>query len=224
MTSFYRTLLPTKDVLVFDIGANVGLFAEVFSSLGARVIAVEPNPDCVRHIELAYGDGGISTIQAAAGPKNGLVRINLSDLRDDISSVSTEWIEAVQRENSCYKGLWSRQLTVPMVTLDTLIDHYGVPGFIKIDVEGFEEGVLDGLSVQPGLLSFEFSSSHPEETLRCLDKEIFDSGSTFNFANSDPTRFELDTWVGKAQMKAALSSMDENIRYGDIFVRSPRQN
>src|ERR1700674_5476267 len=61
MSRFFRTLIP-PDALVFDIGANVGLFAEVFSSLGARVIAVEPISDCVRHIQLAYPNERIEVI------------------------------------------------------------------------------------------------------------------------------------------------------------------
>ena len=35
-----------------------------------------------------------------------------------------------------YPGIWSRQNIVPMLTLDTLIEHFGMPQFIKIGVEG----------------------------------------------------------------------------------------
>lgn len=49
MTEFYRGVLRSGD-LVFDIGANVGVLSGVFASIGARVIALEPNGDCVRHI------------------------------------------------------------------------------------------------------------------------------------------------------------------------------
>src|SRR5260221_39751 len=51
MQEFYSSLLP-DGALVFDVGANVGTMTRVFSSLGARILAVEPNPDCVRRIEL----------------------------------------------------------------------------------------------------------------------------------------------------------------------------
>jgi FkbM family methyltransferase len=223
MTSFYGTLLPPA-ALVFDIGANVGLFSGVFSSLGASVVAVEPNPDCIRHIELSYASAKISTIQAIAGPRNGLATINVSDKRDDLSSVSVEWIAAVQREHGDYKALWSRLLTVPMVTLDTLVDHYGLPNFIKIDVEGFEEGVLDGLSNPPALLSFEFNSLYLDATFRCLDKGLFNIGSTFNFAIGDPVRFELGNWVGREQLKKALNTMKGRERYGDVFVKRSEYN
>ncbi len=99
----------------------------------------EPNTDCVRHIQLSYGSLGVETIQAVAGPQNGLAVIHISDRRDDISSLSRGWMEAIQREHKEYSGLWTRETTLPMITLDALIAHYGQPEFIKVDVEGFDQ-------------------------------------------------------------------------------------
>lgn len=222
MLAFYRPLVP-KDALVFDIGANVGILAEIFSSLGARVIALEPNSDCVRHIQLSYGGAKLETIQAVAGPKNGLATLNVSDKRDDVSSLSNEWIAAIQQQHTEYKGLWSKQVTIPMLTLDTLIAHYGMPHFIKIDVEGFEESVLEGLSTQPAMLSFEFNLAYLDAALRCLDKPVFANDTFFNYAMGDPTSFELKNWVGKEELGALLSGMEKRDRHGDIFVRPSRR-
>jgi FkbM family methyltransferase len=220
MTTFYRPLIqPTN--LVFDIGANLGILAHIFSSLGARVIALEPNADCVRHIQLSYECDQIETIQAVAGADNGVAVLNVSDERDDISSMSTEWITAIKNEHAEYRDLWSRKVTVPVLTLDTLIKHYGVPYFIKIDVEGFEESVLKGLSTQPPLLSFEFNRALPDATDRCLELGIFASGSVFNFAMGDPVKFELPEWVGKNELRESLGRLEKGDRYGDIFVKAP---
>ena len=223
MREFYTSLIPADNALVFDIGANVGSFAEVFESLCARVISLEPNPDCVRHIELAYGTGRVSTIQAVAGPKDGLATLNLSDERDDVSSLCAEWIEAIRREHSEYAKLWNRQVTVPMVRIDTLIEHYGMPNFIKIDVEGFEESVLDGLSKQPMLTSFEFNLAYLDAAMRCLEKPVFGRLSEFNFTFGDPVRFELAEWVGKEELKEMLGRHERRDRHGDIFVRHVSQ-
>jgi FkbM family methyltransferase len=219
MAKFYRSLVP-PEALVFDIGANVGLFSEIFSSLGAKVVAIEPNGDCVRHIQLSYAEARIEVIQAVAGSANGLATIHLSDDRDDISSVSSEWIEAIKREHRDYDGLWSRRVPVPMLTLDTLIAYYGSPYFIKIDVEGFEESVLDGLSAQPPLLSFEFNTAYLESAIRCLDKKCFDRESVFNLAIGDPSGFELEKWIDKQELKQILSRLGYGDKHGDIFVHS----
>ena len=225
MREFYRSVLR-PGALVFDIGANVGVLSAVFASLGARVVALEPNADCVRHIQLAYANMQIEVIQAAVGATNGLAVLNVSDERDVRSSVSDDWMKAMGGQDESYHGIWSRQNIVPMLTLDTLIEHFGMPQFIKIDVEGFEEKVLSGLSVQPSLISFEFTAAFLATAMRCLDMKVFRESSTFNFAyNGDwgyLARFEHAAWLGKKDLKKALLAIEGSNRQGDIFVKAPK--
>jgi FkbM family methyltransferase len=224
MTEFYRGIIKPGG-LVFDIGANVGVLSAVFASLGARVVAVEPNADCMRHIQLSYGDKLIEAIQAAAGAKNGLAVLNVSDERDVRSSISDDWIEVMGGQDESYRGIWSRQNVVPMLTLDTLIGHFGVPNFIKIDVEGFEENVLAGLSTQPPLISFEFTAAFLAPAMRCLDMGLFQADSMFNYTyNVDwgyPAQFERKDWLDKAGLKKALLDIEGSEHQGDIFVKEP---
>lgn len=219
---FYGPLLP-ENALVFDVGANVGVYSSVFSSLGARVVALEPNPDCVRLIQLCHGVAQIEALQVAAGPRNGLASMSISDKVDQISSMSEDWIASIQRVHSDYVGLWSRKLTVPVVTLDTVIQHFGLPYFVKIDVEGFEESVLDGLSQQPELLSFEFNTAFLDAALRCADHKLFSDTSVFNFALGDPSAFALPHWVAREELKDILRAMGQDAgvleQQGDIFVK-----
>jgi FkbM family methyltransferase len=224
MREFYRGLLP-PGALVFDIGANVGVLSAVFASLGTRVVALEPNEDCVRHIQLSYGDKQIEVIKAAVGAKNGLAVLNVSDERDVRSSVSDDWMKTMAGQDESYRGIWSRQNIVPLVTLDTLIEHFGMPQLIKIDVEGFEEKVLSGLSLQPPLISFEFTARFLAPAMRCLEKEVFRDGSMFNFAyNADwgyPARFEREAWLEKKDLKKALLGIEGSDFQGDVFVKAP---
>lgn len=223
LNRFYSSLLPT-DVLVFDIGANTGQYAEALESAGARVIAVEPNSDCVRHIELSYASRRIQVIQAAVGGRNGLAEIKISDERDDVSTLSVAWMTTLKSHHDNYLNLWNRVNVVPMVTLDALIEHYGLPHYIKIDVEGFEEAVLDGLSVQPHLLSFEFNLAWLKIALACLDKLIFSGNSSFNFVwGTSPGEFQLSNWLSLKEFKEKVISLESSPgardRHGDIFIR-----
>jgi methyltransferase, FkbM family len=167
MQAFYAGLLP-KGALVFDIGANVGTMTQVFASLGAKVVAVEPNADCARHIELSTSRATVEVLQAAVGEANGVAALKVSDRKDKMSSLSAGWREAVTNENQGYQGQWNREVTVPMVTLDALVGRYGMPAYIKVDVEGYEEQVLKGLSKCPPLVSFEFNRVFLEPALRAL--------------------------------------------------------
>jgi len=141
--------------------------------------------------------------------------------------MSDDWIVSIQSVHPDYSGQWARKATVPIVTLDTVIQHFGVPYFIKIDVEGFEEKVLDGLSIQPPLVSFEFNTAFLEATFRCLDYELFSAESLYNLAFGDPSEFALPQWVGREDLKRQLKEIDKAAagaeRQGDIFVRHPGQ-
>jgi FkbM family methyltransferase len=224
MTDFYRKLLP-PDELVFDIGANAGVMSATFASVGARVIALEPNADCARHIQLSYSGKRIQVIQAAAGARNGLAVLNISDEWDLTSSLSEDWMEAIQKKDWRYRGNWRRQTVVPLLTLDALIEHFGVPYFIKIDVEGFEEQVLSGLSIQPRLLSFEFHNAFISASLRCLDLDVFARGSTFNLVSNStwgyPARFDSEIWLQKEELRRRLLNFSDGDNQGDIFVKVP---
>jgi FkbM family methyltransferase len=222
LTRFYGALLP-KEALVFDIGANVGMLAEVFCTVGATVVAVEPNADCVRHIQLSYANLPIQALQMVAGSRNGVATIHMSDERDDMSSLSDDWIATMRKRHGEFARLWARDVTVPMLTLDALVEHYGTPYFIKIDVEGAEESVLDGLSVQPPLLSFEFNGARPDDAAACLGHRVIGPDSLFNVALEDPVEFELDSWVDRNAMKSALAEFTGTDIYGDVFVTGGRR-
>jgi FkbM family methyltransferase len=211
--------LVSHGSLVFDIGANKGHYSSVFQSLGLRTIAVEPNPDCVRHIQISY-EPDIETLQVAVGERNGLVTFNLSDEKDELSSLSENWIASLQRVRPDYVGLTARKVTVPVVTLDSLIEQFGVPYYIKIDVEGCEEG---GLSVQPELLSFEFNTAFVGTALRCLEHGLFRGGNLFNLLMEYSSAFAFPQWMEKERLKQALKHMEQETgsgdHPGDIFVK-----
>lgn len=226
MKDFYGRIIQ-PGTLVFDIGANVGVLSACFASLGANVVAVEPNSDCVRHLTLSYADKNITVIQAAIGAQMGLATLNIADERDVRSSVSDEWISTMSEQDETYEGLWSRRTIVPMVTLDSLIQQFGMPHFIKIDVEGFEEKVLSGLSRQPHLLSFEFTAAFLAPALQCLSKGVFQDHSTFEFAFNSPDwgypeRFEGEHWMEREELEKTLLRLEGTDKQGDIFVRAPQ--
>ena len=220
MRQFYSSLL-TDGALVFDVGANVGTMTQVFASVGAKVIAIEPNPDCVRHIELATDRKTVEVLQAVAGETNGLGVLHVSDRKDKMSSLSAEWRETVSKENRDYTGMWKRELTVPMITLDALIKRYGLPAYIKIDVEGYEEQVLKGLCQLPTLLSFEFNRLLLDPVWRALDSAIFDT-ARFNYTLVDPVKFELSEWTDREGIKEKIMSLGSGPGLGDIFARAGR--
>ena len=73
LDTLYGPFLRPGD-LAFDIGAHVGDRTASFRRLGARVVALEPQPACFRALRLIHGrDADVTLVRAAAGrrPRRG---------------------------------------------------------------------------------------------------------------------------------------------------------
>jgi len=143
-----RRLLRQGDTAI-DVGANVGyptiLFAAAVGRTG-QVIALEPGPLTFSLLQrTAQAWSNVSCIQVAASNSEGETRfferedLDISSLRPDPTA---------------------RSVSVPTTTVDHLFRQYGRPQFVKIDVEGFEHLVLEGMSqlladASPPIILFE---------------------------------------------------------------------
>jgi FkbM family methyltransferase len=63
------------------------------------------------------------------------------------NTLTTKWVAALQRDSKRFGHSleFGKQLQIRTTTLDQLFRDYGVPFFVKIDVEGHELSVLLGL-------------------------------------------------------------------------------
>src|SRR5438067_164081 len=95
MSGLYRQFLGPGD-LGFDVGAHVGSRVRAWRRLGVRVIAIEPQPDCLRVLRLLYGrDRGVTIEPRAVGARAGRARLAVSTATPTVSSMSPEWIESM---------------------------------------------------------------------------------------------------------------------------------
>lgn len=209
----HRTLLPSN-ALVFDIGAHTGEYSDIFASLGARVVALEPNP-ALTAILRRTSPRKVTIIEAAAGREVGKSRLRLCSA-SAMSSMSADWIATTQRHERLKGFAWQEEVEVTVITIDSLRKQFGDPDFIKIDVEGFEFQVLSGMSKQPGLLSFEFNTEAMDACFNCL--ETFSPLSQFNFVLGTPARMHLSNWVAKPELVQHLRSVVSAQTFGDVFV------
>ncbi len=158
-----------KDDLVFDIGSHVGDRVAAFRRLGARVIAVEPQPALAKALRLIYGrDKRVSIVESAVGREPGKVALKLNLDNPTVSTASEAFIAAAHDAPGWEGQQWIRTVEVPVTTLDALIARLGLPRFIKIDVEGYEAEVLAGLSLPAPALSFEFTTIQRDIACACV--------------------------------------------------------
>ena len=229
MIAFYAQFV-SKGNLVFDVGANVGEYTEVFLELGARVVAIEPNPSCASLLEQIPPRQRVVVKRAALGNTKSEAILHLCDL-DGLSTLSSDWLGVARSIPRLAGRDWSRSVKVPVTTLDVLIREYGSPQFIKIDVEGYEQAVLSGLSRLPMCLSFEYHNEFVNAAIACVRASCFSPAAQFNLTLGNPLgwkpkplKFVSDEWVSSEKMAEQLEKGDplNAGTYGDIFVREPR--
>ncbi len=220
MRTFYSAIAGPGE-LVFDVGANVGNRTKVFLRLGARVIAIEPQPSCASLLAEAFGaDPRVTLVREALGAAPGMARMRLSEATT-ISSMSSNWIEAVRSSGRFASYRWDRTISVPVTTLDALIERHGAPVFIKIDVEGFEFEVLKGLSRPVRLVSFEFTPECAETALSCIARLELLGFSQFNYSAEETMRFESAEWSSASDLCTRLEALRGDVRvFGDVYARA----
>lgn len=215
--AFYRQFMSKGD-LVFDVGANMGNRAKVFHELGARVVAFEPQLSCYHFLEEVFaGRDSLRLVNGALGKTESVGEMFVADW-DILSSLSPAWMEAVQKTGRFSGCKWDRRQTVRIATLDQAIRDFGMPAFVKIDVEGYEYEVLQGLSVPLKCLSIEFVAEYIGNALKCIDRLSAIAPIEARLSYGESMEFQMPSWVGADEIKQALTAIDSSLG-GDCYIR-----
>jgi FkbM family methyltransferase len=186
--------------LVFDVGANHGSYAaRLLRSRPSLIIACEPQPGLSLQLRERFAAcPEVKFVDKAIGAAPGMIPMSISEDGDQVSSCRPEWKEVFPDQN------FSKTVDVPVTTLDALIVEFGMPGFCKVDVEGFEPEVLAGLSRQIPAMSLEFTPKVPHIT-RALLKRLGELGyRRINYALHEVFNFVLPKDVTPSQAETVL--------------------
>ncbi|MGE3148704.1 MAG: FkbM family methyltransferase [Pseudorhodoplanes sp.] len=218
MHRLYARFVKPGD-LVFDVGAHVGDRTGAFRRLGARVVAVEPQPALVTTLRVLYGrDRMVTIVPAAVGRQDGTVEMMVNVANPTVSTISPQFIAASQGAPGWEGQRWSRTINVPMTSLDALIARHGRPSFIKIDVEGFEEEALAGLSQAVPALSFEFTTIQREMARACLARCEALGFRRFNAALGESQQLAHEEWQAAGRMQDWVQVLPDKANSGDIYA------
>ncbi len=169
--------LVRSGMTVWDIGANVGLFAFAAAGLGAQVLAVEGDTWLAHllHRSVLLNGLPVTVLPAAVADTNGIGQMHLSDQG---------------RASNSLQGSGPGGQTILTITLDWLLEHFPAPQLIKIDIEGMEYAALQGarqvVTLKPTILC-EVTQNH-----EMVGRFLTEAGYTM-YAAGEKERTPLET-------------------------------
>ncbi len=214
LARFYARFLGPGD-LAIDGGAHLGTRTRAFLALGARVVAVEPHPLFARILRWRFREERrVFVLEAALAGGEGRLHLHRSATAPTVSTADPGFRDFMRRRGVRF-GPGSE---VPALGLDALLRRFGIPAFVKLDLEGMEAEVLEGLSQPLRALSFEHLPGREEATCRCLRHLARLGRYRYGFVIGERSRFALED-VAAAELTARLAELR---RAGDVYAwRAP---
>jgi FkbM family methyltransferase len=217
-----------KGDLIFDIGANGGDKVDVFLRLGARVVAVEPDEKnqkilSQRFLRLRLIKQPVSIVGKAVSDS---VRKDLMWIDQDGSAVNTlsqKWVDTLRTDDNRFgaKLDFGKEKSVETTTLQNLVQTYGEPFYVKIDVEGHEPAVLRGLLRPLPYVSFEVNlPEFRDEGLECIERlSQIDPNTRYNYTSDCTRGLVLTEWVEKSTFLGLFGEIrDSSV---EVFSATP---
>jgi len=203
--------------LIFDIGFNVGEFTQTcFNKYkDCNVIAVEANPTLANsaspHFFTNYNF--VLHNNLVSDTEGDDIDFYVSPTTTGVSTASTEFMKN-SRFTKGSKNLpensiqWNQPIKVQSITVDSMIERYGMPDLIKIDVEGYELNVLRGLNQKANDICFEWHEEESEHLYKILE----------HLQNIGYSQFGVIGWFDEGDVFPKATFSDK----GDPYLEYPK--
>jgi FkbM family methyltransferase len=204
--------------MFFDIGTNIGNWALENINLCNKIISIEASPITFNKLINNCKNDKIILLNYAVC-NNNLDNIIFYQAECDVlSTINKEWLT---NPSSRFYNYPYTEIICKTITIDKLIEQYGIPDLIKIDVEGGEYECISSLTQKIKLICFEWASETNIITFNCIDY-LYNLGySQFYIQNGDNYRFRpinID-FYDISIIKIKLSNMVPKQDWGMIWCK-----
>jgi FkbM family methyltransferase len=184
---FAQSVLRKGD-RVFDVGAYVGAQTEYYLSLvqtdtpEGLVVAVEPQKIISGILYKRFGTNPhVAIVEKGVASQRGFLNLYVCHYFKALSSCSVNWLEK-SRYGKKYHAAWPYATPIEVITLDDLIQEFGIPHLCKLDIENYEYEALCGLSTPIKHFIIEFHAETIEKLELCINRLQTLGNYQFNFS------------------------------------------
>ena len=211
-------------MLCFDIGAYIGKWTIANKDRYDKIVTIEASPKTydVCKANLAFMTDKCECINyAVCNNNNEDVQFHVVNNHDGslstLSSLNPEWFSEISRF-SFEKDITT--IKCKSITLDKLIELYGVPDLIKIDAEGSENSVVASLTKMTPLICFEWASEMNHIAYECLEHLHNLGYEKFYLQYEDDYNFRPDTrlYTSREAVKNELLQTIPKHHWGMIWT------
>lgn len=162
-----------RSTVVFDIGLHKGEDTNFYLKKGYKVVAFEASPDLVQLCKVRFkdeiADGRLTIVEGAITSEigSGPIHFYKNDKNSVFGTINADWN---QRNEAV--GFGGTVIEVNRIDIASYLSRFGVPHFMKIDIEGADTVVLDALKScdeRPEYLSIESNKVDLGEVQRELN-------------------------------------------------------
>ena len=204
--------------LFFDIGSNIGSWSLANITACDKIISVEASPITFTKLVNNCKNDKIILVNYAVCNNNGEdIPFYQADC-NVLSTINKDWLT---KDSSRFYNYTYKEIICKTITIDKLIEQYGLPDLIKIDVEGGEYECIISLTQKVNLLCFEWASEVNDITFKCIDYLLNLGFTQFYIQHQDNYLFrpQDNDFYDIATIKTKLSNTVAKQDWGMIWCK-----
>lgn len=158
-------------MLFFDIGANVGNWSLKNIEKCEKIIAIEPSKSTYEKLIVNCENKNITCLNyAVCNNDNQEIDFYEAGNQNVLSTINLKWLTNPKSRFYKYHKDNYVKTKCNTITIDKLIDSFGIPDLIKIDAEGSEHKCLLSLTKKTNTtICFEWAQEFPKITNKCIN-------------------------------------------------------